>query len=177
MQVRSRERGHSRNVRHSSSNMMLLRSILCANRIMHLCSTHRQEDRTQGQFWSCEQSVTQGVISTQAINGKGAFSRFRRQRHQDSVCGPNRSSHKILQDTGNVVRWECTRHERCWRAVGSGTIRHEDVDRDIPDVIARTWANTQAVAGHSAWRTHEGGSLVGTYQVNVKTCKLKLQPL
>ena len=40
------------------------------------------------------------ALRRQEVTGQGAPSRPRRQRHQDTECGPNHSSHKVLQDTG-----------------------------------------------------------------------------
>ena len=40
------------------------------------------------------------------------FFTTRRQRHQDTECGPNRPSHKVLQDTSNAVRRDERSNER-----------------------------------------------------------------
>ena len=62
-------------------------------------------------------------------NGAGASSRPRRKRNQDSVCRQSRSFHEALQNMSDVASWECTQHGKCWRAVESGTGRHEEEDR------------------------------------------------
>ena len=54
-------------------------------------------------------------------NRAGALLRPRRQRRQDTECGPNRPSQGVLLGTRSEERSEGTQHEKCWRAVESGT--------------------------------------------------------
>ena len=77
-------------------------------------------------------------------NRTRASSRRRRKRHQDTECRQNRSSHEALQNRSDVASWEWTQHGKCWRAVESGTRRHEERGRGHPGVIPRTLADVRA---------------------------------
>ena len=103
-------------------------------------------------------------------NRAGAPSRPRRQRHQDTECGPNRSSHKVLQDTSNAVTLGMKSARKVLAIRGVGT-------RWIGDI-----RDSENLSRHSSSRESQrhgcmsAEALLKTGQAS-ETCKLKMQPL